>query len=121
MTTKFSPIKTPARRGIDPEAARALAESEGLGIQTTPDGVPPPAPKAARSKSTSPVPAEMVKPTRGHGLESFQADLPGALLDELRIRAIKEKTSVKALVLRALHDAGYTVPAELLEDKRRRR
>jgi hypothetical protein len=119
MTTKFPPIKAPTRRGIDPEAARALAESEGLGIQTTPDGVPPPAPKAARSKSR-PAPADAEKPTRGHGLESFQADLPGELLDELRIRAIKEKTSVKALVLRALHEAGYGVPAELLEDKRRR-
>ena len=33
---------------------------------------------------------------------------------------MREKTSVKALVLRALHDSGYPVPAEFLEDKRRR-
>ena len=42
------------------------------------------------------------------------------LLDALRLRALKEKTSVKALVLRSLHDAGYPVPTEFLEDKRRR-
>jgi hypothetical protein len=115
MSTKFPPIKTPARRGIDPEAARALAESEGLGIPTAPDGVPPPAPKAP-----SPAPVEVVKLKRGHGLESFQADFPAELLDALRLRALKEKTSVKALVLRSLHDAGYPVPTEFLEDKRRR-
>ena len=50
MSTKFPPIKTPARRGIDPEAARALAESEGLGIPTAPDGVLA-APKPARRRS----------------------------------------------------------------------
>jgi hypothetical protein len=112
MSTKFPPIKTPARRGIDPEAARALAESEGLGIPTAPDGVSSPAP--------SPAPVEVVKLKRGHGLESFQADFPAELLDALRLRALKEKTSVKALVLRSLHDAGYPVPTEFLEDKRRR-
>jgi hypothetical protein len=115
MSTKFPPINTPTRRGIDPEAARALAESEGLGIQTTPDGAHPPAPKAV-----TPAPIEAVKLKRGQGLESFQADFPGELLDALRIRAIKEKTSVKALVLRSLNDSGYPVPAEFLEDKRRR-
>src|SRR4051794_38383980 len=103
MSTKFPPIKTPVRRGIDPEAARALAESEGLGIQTTPDGAP---------KTVNPAPVEAVKLKRGQGLESFQADFPGELLDALRIQAIKEKTSVKALVLRSLHDSGYPVPLE---------
>jgi hypothetical protein len=111
---KFPPVKTP-RRGIDPEAARALAESEGLGIPTAPDGVTTPAPTAA-----NPPPVDVVKLKRGQGLESFQADFPADLLDALRIRAIKEKTSVKALVLRALNDSGYPVPAEFLEDKRRR-
>src|SRR3954471_14658206 len=110
MSTKFPPIKTPARRGIDPEAARALAESEGLGIPTAPDGVSPPAP--------NPAPVEMVKLKRGHGLESFQADFPAELLDALRLRALKEKTSVKALVLRSLHDAGYPVPTERLKTYR---
>ena len=61
-----------------------------------------------------------MKLKRGHGLESFQADFPAELLDALRLRALKEKTSVKALVLRSLHDAGYPVPTEFLEDKRRR-
>lgn len=117
MTTKFPPIKSPARRGIDPDAARALAESEGLGIPTTPDGPSSPSPAPRPSKALV---ADEVKPKRGAGLESFQADIPDDLMDELRLRALKEKTSVKALVLRALHDAGYTVPAEFLEDKRRR-
>jgi hypothetical protein len=114
MTMKFPPIKPPARRGIDPEAARALAESEGLGIPTAPDGVPPAAPKPVGREQ-----GETVKLKRGQGLESFQADFPGDLLDALRLRALKEKTSVKALVLRSLHESGYPVPAEFLEDKRR--
>jgi hypothetical protein len=113
MSTKFPPVKTSARRGIDPEAARALAESEGLGIPTAPDGVPQP-------KTSSAPPAEEVKLKRGQGLESFQADFPDDLMDELRLCALKRKTSVKALVLRALHEAGYSVPVEFLEDKRRR-
>src|SRR3954470_17677106 len=54
MTTKFPPIKTPARRGIDPEEARALAESEGLGIQTTPDGVSQPVPEGNQIEVTQP-------------------------------------------------------------------
>jgi hypothetical protein len=111
------PINAPARRGIDPEAARALAESEGLGIPTAPDGVKPPAPKRIEAKL---VEVTDDRPRRTIGTESFQADFPAELLDALRIRAIRGKTSAKALVLRALHDAGYPVPPEFLEDKRRR-
>ena len=112
------PINAPARRGIDPEAARALAESEGLGIPTAPEGV-------SRPPTRRRVEAKLVevtddKPRRTIGTESFQADFPAELLDALRIRAIRGKTSAKALVLRALHDAGYPVPPEFLEDKRRR-
>jgi hypothetical protein len=117
MTMKFPPIKSPARRGIDPEAARALAESEGLGIPTAPDGVTAPAAKPAGPAVEQ---TEAVRLKRGQGLESFQADLPSELLDALRFRALKEKTSVKALVLRSLHESGYPVPTEFLEDKRRR-
>jgi hypothetical protein len=108
------PINAPARRGIDPETARALARSEGLGIPTAPEGVKPPVLK--RAERAAPEPASR----RPAGTESFQADFPAELLDELRIRAIREKTSAKALVLRALAEAGYPVPAEFLEDKRRR-
>src|SRR5688572_10892561 len=112
------PINTPARRGIDPEAARVLAESEGLGIPTAPDGVSKS--PARRRVDAKPVEVADDRPRRAAGTESFQADFPAELLDELRIRAIREKTSAKALVLRALHDAGYPVPPEFLEDKRRR-
>jgi len=115
MSTKLPPINTRARRGIDPESARALAESEGLGIPTTPDGVHQSTPRSASQVQT-----DAVKLKRGQGLESFQADFPEELLDALRLRALKEKTSVKALVLRALRDSGYPVPDEFLEDKRRR-
>jgi hypothetical protein len=119
MAPKLPPIKTHARRGIDPEAARALAESEGLGILTTPDGPPPQAPKTASPAPEAAV--ETVKLKRGQGLESFQADIPTELLDALRWRALKEKTSVKALVLRALHDSGYPVPQEFLRSRRQRK
>src|SRR5690349_735262 len=84
------PINTPARRGIDPEAARALAESEGLGIPTAPEGVKPPPSKRPEAKL---VDVTDDRPKRQAGTESFQADFPAELLDELRIRAIREKTS----------------------------
>lgn len=117
MATKLPPIKTPTRRGIDPEAARALAESEGLGIPTAPDGVPS---RPTEQTAAVAAPPKEVKLERGQGLASFQADFPEELLDALRFRALKERTSVKALVLRALRDSGYPVPPEFLADKRRR-
>lgn len=52
--------------------------------------------------------------------ESFQAYFPSALMDQLRIRALTDRTTVKALVLRALHDTGYLVPEEALQDRRRK-
>jgi hypothetical protein len=49
-------------------------------------------------------------------MHPFQADL----LSELRIRAIRERISAKALVLRALHNTGCPVPSEFLKDERNR-
>jgi hypothetical protein len=119
MSTKLPSIKTPARRGIDPAEARALAESEGLGILTTPDGPPPQVPRAA--DPVTPSPAEEVRLRRGEGLESFQMDVPGEILDALRWKALQEKTSVKALVLRSLHDSGYPVPEAFMRNRRKRK
>jgi hypothetical protein len=53
-------------------------------------------------------------------VESFQMDVPDELMDEMRLRAIKERSSVKVLVLQALHDSGYSVPTAFLRNRRRR-
>ena len=70
MTMKLPPIKPPARRGIDPEAARALAESEGLGIPTAPDGVP------SRSQAVGRDQGETVKLKEGSGRRASRPTFP---------------------------------------------
>lgn len=45
--------------------------------------------------------------------------MPEALQQELHIKAIMEKTSMRALILKALKDAGYNVRDEDLRDGRR--
>lgn len=52
--------------------------------------------------------------------ESFQAYFPAGLMNQLRHRALADRTSVKALVLRALRDSGYLVPPEATRDRRKK-
>lgn len=46
--------------------------------------------------------------------------LPAALVQELKRRMAAEDTTMRALVLKALADAGYAVPPAELRDRRRR-
>jgi hypothetical protein len=46
--------------------------------------------------------------------------LPTAVVHELKQRMAAEDTTMRVLVLRALADAGYAVPAAELRDRRRR-
>ncbi len=49
----------------------------------------------------------------------LQLVMPPALVRELKIRAATDQTTVRALVLRALRDAGYAVELTELGDRRR--
>jgi hypothetical protein len=46
--------------------------------------------------------------------------LPAVVVHELKQRMAAEDTTMRALVLKALADAGYHVPAGELRDRRRR-
>jgi hypothetical protein len=46
--------------------------------------------------------------------------LPTVVVHELKQRMAAEDTTMRALVLKALADAGYDVPAGELRDRRRR-
>ena len=45
--------------------------------------------------------------------------IPRELWRELNLRSVEENTTVRALVLQALRDQGYSVPDGELEDKRK--
>jgi hypothetical protein len=47
--------------------------------------------------------------------------LPAPLVRELKRRMAAEETTMRALVLEALADSGYSVAADELRDRRRRR
>ena len=55
---------------------------------------------------------------KGRG-KSLMITVPDQTRAALRARAGKEETTVRALVLRALKEAGYPVPADELVDRRR--
>lgn len=46
--------------------------------------------------------------------------LPAAVVREIKGRMASEDTTMRALILRALADAGYVVPVRELRDRRRR-
>lgn len=46
--------------------------------------------------------------------------LPALVVTELKHRMAAEDTTMRVLVLKALADAGYHVPADELRDRRRR-
>ena len=46
--------------------------------------------------------------------------LPAPVVRELKRRMAAEETTMRALVLKALAEAGYTVAADELRDRRRR-
>lgn len=46
--------------------------------------------------------------------------LPAAVVRQLRLRVAREETTLRALVLEALAEAGYRVPAGEIRDRRRR-
>ena len=46
--------------------------------------------------------------------------LPGSVLRQLKLRMVKDETTLRALVLEALAHAGYDVPGREIRDRRRR-
>lgn len=45
--------------------------------------------------------------------------LPQSVIRQLRVRVADEDTTIRALILRALAQAGYDIPAVEIRDRRR--
>lgn len=111
MNKPAKPPLQPVRRGLDPAAARAIAEDSGMGVVTQAPSPPVSLPKATTATADAP---------SGRSRDSlFQLSMPPGLLKTLKLQAVTEDTTVTVLVLRALAAAGYDVPAASLVDKRR--
>lgn len=50
----------------------------------------------------------------------FTVSLPTTVIRQLRSRVAEEDTTMRALLLRALAQAGYDVPVAEIRDRRRR-
>jgi hypothetical protein len=59
-------------------------------------------------------------PPPGNPDRKITLTLPATVIRELKGRMAAEDTTMRALVLKALADAGYGVPTDELRDRRRR-
>jgi hypothetical protein len=67
------------------------------------------------------LPPAVVSRSRGHGHGcSLMVVCHEETRQALKVRAAKEETTVRALILQALADAGYPVPDDGFIDRRRR-
>ncbi len=63
----------------------------------------------------------MARKTTGHGKGAqLMVTVPPETLRALKVKAVERSSTVRALVLRALRRAGYPVPEEELQDRRRK-
>lgn len=60
------------------------------------------------------------EPGGAEGDRKLTLSLPEAVIRQLRRRMASEDTTMRALVLGALQEAGYAVPAAEIRDRRRR-
>lgn len=77
--------------------------------------------KPARSASGKPARAakKRAEEPRAEPQVRVAVNMPETLQEQLHIKAVKEKTSMRALILTALKKAGYDVRDEDLRDGRR--
>lgn len=57
---------------------------------------------------------------RQGGDHKLTVSLPAQLVRQLKQRMVAEETTIRALLLEALHRAGYAVPAAEIRDRRKR-
>jgi hypothetical protein len=54
------------------------------------------------------------------GNHKLTVSLPAQVVRQLKQRMVAEETTIRALLLEALHRAGYAVPAAEIRDRRKR-
>lgn len=111
LTTRRPALGTlPSRAGLTDEEIETHSLRTGAAwgaSQQIPTPQPPPAPVPAAPPSAR---------TARLGLI-----IPGYLDDQLREQSHRQRKSITALVMQALHQAGYQIdPADLVADKRRK-
>jgi len=58
--------------------------------------------------------------TARQGDHKLTVSLPAQVVRQLKQRMVAEETTIRALLLEALHRAGYAVPAAEIRDRRKR-
>lgn len=125
-------LKARLRSVVDASGAHSLAPRPPVApapaatLPTTPAQIPAPidspvpSPPPQRAATATPTPAPAASRGREDGGPTITLrGIPAELWRELNLRAVEDKTTVRALVLQALRDRGYSVPAAELEDKRK--
>jgi hypothetical protein len=119
-------LKARLRLIADASGAHSLARRPvDTGVPTTTPPAPPAPAAAAPAEPVAPparASAPEIGPSRARedgGPTITLRGIPAELWRELNLRAVEAKTTVRALVLQALKQQGYSVPAGELEDKRR--
>ncbi|MBV9828290.1 MAG: hypothetical protein JO001_21875 [Alphaproteobacteria bacterium] len=97
-----------------------MSRSKQLGALLS--AVPPATARTAPRPAPPPDPAEATRPAVRNSREvPLQVLIPEAIREQLGIMAARERTSLRALVLRAVRSLGIEVTDEELKDKRGRR
>ena len=96
--------------------AKNLRSVQDLMAAELPAAAPVEAPSEVRP-APAPSPAPRPEPTRS-GDERLSVIIPAAVIEEMKIRAAKERTTLRVIVLRALRAIGLEVPATDLVDRR---
>lgn len=109
-------MKKPEFRPIAPLAVddRELERlSDSLGV-----------PKLVRSSASrveaKPTPSPVPSPAPRRAIDKLTLELPGYLVDAMKLEAVRSRTSVRYVVMAALAKAGYSIEAaDLVPDGRR--
>lgn len=94
------PVAAKPKRTIDQQEVERLAREGGYPLTT------PPAPSPARGQ-------------RPDNLVALSVNMPKSLRRQIRERATRDDTTVAAIVMQALADAGFDVNPMYLKDRRR--
>lgn len=119
MKTDRAPF-APISNDIDDQKLEQLAADKGVGALVKP--VANGAGERNRAPAVEPKPTPASDATPRSEMKSLNLELPAYVWTELKIRAAKEQTSLKHVVMTALLKDGVTIKAaDMIEDGRRLR
>lgn len=93
----------------------------GALLSTVPPATARPAPQSIPARSPPIAPSPTAVPGRGTKEVPLQVLIPEHIREQLGIMAVKERASLRALILRAVRGLGIEVTDEEIRDKRGRR